>query len=62
MGVEHVACGFDFCHFINPENAVTRDLEDASRAGELLFWLEKLGMSSREREMVARENFLRVLA
>ena len=62
MGVEHVACGFDFCHFINPENAVTRDLEDASRAGELFFWLEKLGMSSREREMVARENFLRVLA
>lgn len=36
-------------------------LEDASQAGTLFFWLEKMGMSRRERELVARENFLRVL-
>lgn len=36
-------------------------LEDASQAGALFFWLEKMGMSRRERELVARENFLRVL-
>ena len=27
----------------------------------LSFWLEKLGMNEKEREMVARENFLRIL-
>lgn len=62
MGVEHVACGFDFCHFMGPGNEGARGLEDASQAGALFFWLEKMGMSRRERELVARENFLRVLA
>lgn len=62
MGVEHVACGFDFCHFMGPGNEGARGLEDASQAGTLFFWLEKMGMSRRERELVARENFLRVLA
>ena len=59
---EHVACGFDFCHFMGPGNEGARGLEDASQAGTLFFWLEKMGMSRRERELVARENFLRVLA
>ena len=62
MGVEHVACGFDFCHFMGPGNEGARGLEDASQAGALFFWLEKMGMSRRGRELVARENFLRVLA
>ena len=62
MGVEHVACGFAFCHFMGPGNEGARGLEDASQAGTLFFWLEKMGMSRRERELVARENFLRVLA
>ena len=43
-------------------NEGARGLEDASQAGTLFFWLEKMGMSRRERELVARENFLRVLA
>ena len=61
MGVEHVACGFDFCEFFGPGNDGAQGLEDCSGTGNLFFWLERLGMSAREREMIARENFLRVL-
>ena len=61
MGVEHVACGFDFCEFFGSGNDGAQGLEDCSGTGNLFFWLEKLGMSAREREMIARENFLRVL-
>ena len=61
MGVEHVGCGFDFCEFFGPpDNEGAAGLEDASRIGNLFHWLERLGMNAREREMIARENFLRV--
>lgn len=61
MGVEHVGCGFDFCEFMGPpDNEGAAGLEDASCIGNLFDWLEKLGMSRRERELVARGNFLRV--
>ena len=62
MGVEHVACGFDFCEFMGPGNDAARGLEDCGRAGTFLDCLERLGMSARERSMIARENFLRILA
>ena len=61
MGVEHVACGFDFCEFFGPGNEGAEGLESAAHIKNLFYWLEKLGMSAREREMIARENFLRVL-
>ena len=61
MGVEHVACGFDFCEYFGPGNEGAEGLENCSRIGNLFYWLEKLGMSERERNMIARENFLRVL-
>jgi membrane dipeptidase len=61
MGIEHVGCGFDFCEFMGPpDNNGAAGLEDASQIGNLFYWLEKLGMTRRERELVARENFLRV--
>lgn len=60
MGVEHVGCGFDFCEFMGPGNDGAAGLEDASRIGNLFDWLERLGMSRTERELVARGNFLRV--
>lgn len=61
MGVEHVGCGFDFCEFMGPpDNDGAAGLEDASRIGNLFYWLEKLGMSREERELIARGNFLRV--
>ena len=62
MGVEHVACGFDFCEFFGPGNEGAEGLESAAHIKNLFYWLERLGMSERERSMIARENFLRVLA
>jgi membrane dipeptidase len=61
MGVEHVACGFDFCEFFGPGNEGAQGLEDCSHIPALFHWLEQFGMSKRERELIARENFLRVL-
>ena len=62
MGVEHVACGFDFCQYFGPGNEGAEGMESAAHIQNLFYWLEKLGMNERERNMVARENFLRVLA
>jgi len=62
MGIEHVACGFDFCEFFGPPgNEGAKGLEDCSQIGNLFHWLEKMGMTKREREMLARENLLRTL-
>ena len=62
MGVEHVACGFDFCEFMGPGNDAATGLEDCGRAGTFLDCLERLGMSAAERRLIAHENFLRILA
>ncbi len=61
MGVEHVGCGFDFCEFMGPGNEGAEGLENAAHIQNLFYWLEQLGMSRQEREMIARDNFLRVL-
>ena len=62
MGVEHVACGFDFCEYFDPEATGAEGLENSSQIPNFFYWLERHGMSAREREMIARENFLRLLA
>lgn len=63
MGIEHVACGFDFCGYMGPpDNDSARGIEDAGQVPEFFRCLERLGMTARERELVARENFLRILA
>lgn len=61
MGVEHVACGFDFCQYFGPGNEGARGLEDCGCVPVLFRELEKLGMTEREREMIARGNLLRTL-
>ena len=61
MGVEHVACGFDFCGYFGPGNESVRGLEDASQCENFVRELEKLGMTERERQLIARENLLRLL-
>ena len=61
MGVEHVACGFDFCEYFGPGNEGAEGLENCSQIHNLFYWLEKLGMNKKERDMVARGNFLRIL-
>lgn len=61
MGVEHVACGFDFCEFMgSPGNEAARGLEDCGHAAAFLNCLEWLGMHPAEREMVSRKNLLRI--
>lgn len=62
MGVEHVACGFDFCSYLGPGNEGLRGMKSAAQARELFDLLEKMGMNRQERALVARENLLRVLA
>lgn len=60
MGVEHVACGFDFCEFMGPGNEGAAGLEDCGHIPVFFQCLERLGMSRRERAMIARENLLRI--
>ena len=62
MGIEHVACGFDFCEFFGPGNEGAKGLEDCSGIPNFLRELELVGMTAREVELVCRKNFLRVLA
>lgn len=62
MGVEHVACGFDFCQYMGPGNEGAEGMENASQIKNLFYWLERMGMHSQELQMIARDNFLRVLA
>ena len=63
MGVEHVGCGFDFCEFLPKGSPADNllDLPDCGEAGRFFRCLERLGMSRRERELIARGNFLRLL-
>ncbi|SFP73924.1 membrane dipeptidase [Oscillibacter sp. PC13] len=61
IGVEHVGCGFDFCHFMGPGNEGAEGLEDAAQIKNLFYWLEQLGMTVEEREKIAHGNFQRVL-
>lgn len=62
MGVEHVACGFDFCEFFGPGNEGAEGLESCAHVRNLFHWLEQRGFTAWERELIAGENFLRVLA
>lgn len=61
MGVEHVACGFDFCEFFGPGNESVAGMEGAAHIRSLFDWLERLGMNEQERNRIARENFLQLL-
>ena len=59
MGVEHVACGFDFCEYMG-DPGVT-GLDNASCIPKVFEELRKLGMHDRELDLIARENLLRLL-
>jgi len=61
MGIEHVACGFDFCEFMGPpDNNGAAGLEDCGGVPAFFQCLERLGMSAGERRMIARENLLKI--
>ena len=59
MGPEHVACGFDFGDFMADPSA--QGLGGWEELPGLSSCLAQVGFSPREREMIARENLLRVL-
>lgn len=61
MGVEHVACGFDFCEYFGPGNEGCEGMEDCGQTGNFFFELERVGFSAAERRAIAMENLLRVL-
>lgn len=63
IGIEHVACGFDFCEFFDtPGNEGPLGLEDCGEIPAIFRCLEQLGMTKQEQNLIARENFLRILA
>lgn len=59
MGIEHVACGFDFCEFMG-DPGVT-GLDNCSCIPKIFRALKELGMTEEEQRLMARENFLRLL-
>jgi membrane dipeptidase len=61
MGVEHVTCGFDFCEYFGPGNEGAKGMEDCSQSRNFFDCLERMGLSEQERNMIARENLLRLL-
>lgn len=71
MGIDHVGCGFDFFEFIENENTMgtmtdtgspsTIGLRDCSEIPNLFACFEKMGMSKRDQEKIARINFQRVI-
>ena len=62
MGIECVACGFDFCEYFGPGNEGARGLEDCGEIPSFFRELERLGMTAGELELIRRENLLRILA
>lgn len=62
MGVEHVACGFDFCTYLGPGNEGCAGMEHCGETGNFFLELEQAGFSAPERRAIAMENWLRVLA
>lgn len=70
MGIDHVACGFDFCEFLEkePEEIAAAEMEfnpvgmrNCTQIPNLFACLAHMGLSRAEQEKIARENFLRVL-
>ena len=62
MGVEHVACGFDFCGYMESGSEGAAGIEDSRGIPGLFAWLERMGMHAGERECIARENLLRLFS
>ena len=61
MGVEYVACGFDFCEYFGPGSEGAAGMEDCSHSANFFDCLSRMGASQKELDMIARENLLRFL-
>lgn len=58
MGTDHIACGFDFCHFMGPGNESGKGLETAAKIPHFFRILEAHGFTEAQREAVGRKNLL----
>lgn len=57
VGVEHVACGFDFMDYLEGwENSMAEGMEDASKAQNFVEALKKVGFNETEIEMICFKN------
>ena len=63
MGIDHVACGFDFCEFLEGESEAdaSAGLKNCAQVPNLVACFERMGMTRGEREKIALGNFHRVL-
>lgn len=71
MGINHVACGFDFFEFIEDESTLntmtsmecqpTKNLQSASDIPNLFNCFKKMGLTEEEMEKIAYKNALRVI-
>lgn len=71
IGVEHLGFGFDFFEFMSTDSmksysdqddSLIRGLEDCSKVPMLLEGLKKAGFTEWELEMIARENWMGLIA
>lgn len=68
IGIEHVACGFDFCDFVeeNPPDNFTetkqemKDFHDARDIQNLFHYLKNRGYREGDMQKIAYENLLRI--
>ena len=58
MGLGHVACGFDFCHFMGPGNESGAGLETAAQIPAFFRLLRSGGWGEAELAALGRENLL----
>ncbi len=62
-GIDYVGFGFDFCEYLSEELKDTnpKNLEDASKAQNIIEELRKRGYSEEDVEKIAYKNFMRVI-
>lgn len=66
IGIDHVACGFDFCDFLENDalgsfssntNAITKNFEDATQANNLFKELTSRGYKTEDLQKIAYKNY-----
>lgn len=70
MGIDHVACGFDFCDFLGNDTldsfssdgiAATKDFENATKAQSLIESLKQRGYRQEDIDKITYKNYIQFL-